>query len=134
MCSMFFPRSSRRTRSPFSVSSLAAHPPEIPDPTTIASYVVDCTAASALIVVDQKVHQKLGVSYDCMQLNELPRPLFLSDGYCECCCESTRHATGNCRELERSAVAENHVSRQRNLRESRDARLVSSRRVDQIAR
>src|SRR6266446_6349715 len=59
MCSMFLPRSSNRTRSPFSVSSLAAHPPEIPDPTTIASYVVDCTAASALFVVDQKVHQKL---------------------------------------------------------------------------
>src|SRR6266550_6192237 len=58
MCSMFFPRSSNRTRSPFSVSSLAAHPPEIPDPTTIASYVVDCTAASACFV-DQKVHQKL---------------------------------------------------------------------------
>src|SRR5690242_5129220 len=43
MCSIFLPRSSSRTLSPFSVSSLAAHPPEIPDPTTIASYVVLCT-------------------------------------------------------------------------------------------
>src|SRR5436190_10548121 len=42
MCSMFLPRSSRRTLRPFSVSSLAAHPPEIPEPTTIASYCVDC--------------------------------------------------------------------------------------------
>src|SRR4051812_19113273 len=39
MCSMFFPRSSMSTRRPFSVSSFAAHPPEIPEPTTIASYV-----------------------------------------------------------------------------------------------
>src|SRR5205085_11962631 len=68
MCSMFFPRSSRRTRRPFSVSSLAAHPPEIPDPTTIASYVVDCTAASALFVVDQKVHQQPSEGYDSIQL------------------------------------------------------------------
>src|SRR6266496_3744423 len=82
MCSIFRPRSSRRTRRPFSVSSLAAHPPEIPDPTTIASYVVDCTAASALFVVDQKVHQKLverdtGVKFQATiqaKRKGLPRP------------------------------------------------------------
>src|SRR5215831_20522789 len=34
------PASRTIVRSPFSVSSLAAQPPEIPDPTTIASYVV----------------------------------------------------------------------------------------------
>src|SRR6476620_7551745 len=61
MCSMFFPRSSNRTRSPFSVSSFAAHPPEIPDPTTMASYDVDCTlpsaaedSARALILFDRR--------------------------------------------------------------------------------
>src|SRR5688500_4080967 len=43
MCSTFRPRSSSRTRRPFSVSSLAAHPPEIPEPTTIASNSPDCT-------------------------------------------------------------------------------------------
>src|ERR1044071_9890325 len=42
MCSMFLPRSSSRTLRPFSVSSLAAQPPEIPEPTTMASYCVDC--------------------------------------------------------------------------------------------
>src|SRR5215218_6414065 len=46
MCSTLRPRSSSSTRSPFSVSSLAAQPPEIPDPTTIASYSVDCIASS----------------------------------------------------------------------------------------
>src|SRR5258705_9941583 len=46
MCSTLRPRSSRRTRSPFSVSSFAAQPPEIPDPTTIASYSEACTVAS----------------------------------------------------------------------------------------
>src|SRR4051794_12754675 len=46
MCSTLRPRSSSSTRSPFSVSSLAAQPPEIPDPTTIASYSVDCIAPS----------------------------------------------------------------------------------------
>src|SRR3954469_23022661 len=45
MCSMFLPRSSIRTFRPFSVSSLAAQPPEIPEPTTIASYCVDCIRA-----------------------------------------------------------------------------------------
>src|SRR5215831_16684945 len=43
MCSMFFPRSSSSTLRPLSESSFAAHPPEIPEPTTIASYVVLCT-------------------------------------------------------------------------------------------
>src|SRR5205085_756056 len=43
MCSMFLPRSSMSTVRPFSVSSFAAQPPEMPDPTTIASYVVLCT-------------------------------------------------------------------------------------------
>src|SRR5438309_1309554 len=45
MCSMFRPRSSSRTERPLSVSSLAAQPPEIPDPTTMASYVgtLTCT-------------------------------------------------------------------------------------------
>src|SRR6266516_6148636 len=46
MCSMFLPRSSMSTRSPFSVSSFAAHPPEIPEPTTIASKLLFCTASS----------------------------------------------------------------------------------------
>src|SRR5688500_9861367 len=46
MCSILRPRSSRNTRSPFSVSSFAAQPPEIPDPTTIASYWGDCTPSS----------------------------------------------------------------------------------------
>src|SRR5678816_3559257 len=36
---MLRPRSRRSTVRPRSVSSLAAHPPEIPEPTTIASYV-----------------------------------------------------------------------------------------------
>jgi hypothetical protein len=39
MCSMFLPRSRRSTLSPASVSSLAAHPPLIPEPTTTASKV-----------------------------------------------------------------------------------------------
>jgi glucose/arabinose dehydrogenase len=43
------PRSSNRTRRPFSVRSLAAQPPEIPDPTTIASYAEDCTASSVIV-------------------------------------------------------------------------------------
>src|SRR5215211_6407005 len=42
MCSTLRPRSSSSTRSPFSVSSFAAHPPDIPDPTTIASYSGFC--------------------------------------------------------------------------------------------
>src|SRR5262245_40569 len=46
MCSMLRPRSSSNTRSPFSVSSFAAQPPEMPEPTTIASYSVDCIASS----------------------------------------------------------------------------------------
>src|ERR687892_585149 len=44
MCSTLRPRSSSRTRSPFSVSSLAAQPPEMPDPTTMASNWVACMA------------------------------------------------------------------------------------------
>src|ERR1700687_4054849 len=51
MCSMFLPRSSMSTRRPFSVSSLAAHPPEIPDPTTIASYSGFCIKSSLSIGV-----------------------------------------------------------------------------------
>src|SRR5687768_3096785 len=35
------------TRSPFSVSSLAAHPPEIPEPTTMASNSVACACMRA---------------------------------------------------------------------------------------
>src|SRR5437763_6669446 len=42
---MFLPRSSIRTFRPFSLSSFAAQPPEIPDPTTIASYVMLCTGS-----------------------------------------------------------------------------------------
>src|SRR4051812_40820131 len=49
MCSTLRPRSSSSTRSPFSVSSLAAQPPEIPEPTTIASYSVDCIASSLAV-------------------------------------------------------------------------------------
>src|SRR6266849_8339749 len=51
MCSMFLPRSSMSTRRPFSVSSLAAQPPEIPDPTTIASYSGFCIKSSLSIGV-----------------------------------------------------------------------------------
>src|SRR5579863_10207661 len=39
MCSTGRPRSRTRVRRPFSQSSLAAHPPEIPDPMTMASKV-----------------------------------------------------------------------------------------------
>src|SRR5687767_15968425 len=42
MCSTFLPRSRRTTRRPRSVNSLAAQPPEIPEPTTMASKVVSC--------------------------------------------------------------------------------------------
>src|SRR6266480_669198 len=35
------PASSTSVRSPFSVNSLAAHPPVMPEPTTIASYSLD---------------------------------------------------------------------------------------------
>src|SRR5207244_4824477 len=52
MCSMFLPRSSTRTRRPFSVSSLAAQPPDIPDPTTIASYSCVCIWSSLLVQRD----------------------------------------------------------------------------------
>src|SRR6185503_7986726 len=38
MCSMFLPRSSMSTLRPFSVSSLAAHPPEIPDPILVVGW------------------------------------------------------------------------------------------------
>src|ERR1700680_2925397 len=40
MWTTFRPRSRTSVLSPFSQSSLAAHPPEIPEPTTIASKVV----------------------------------------------------------------------------------------------
>src|SRR5215204_1268941 len=55
MCSTLRPRSSRSTRSPFSVNSFAAHPPEIPDPTTIASYSDDCIVSS-LVVLHEPTH------------------------------------------------------------------------------
>src|SRR5690242_5905598 len=41
---MLRPRSSSSVFNPRSVSSFAAHPPEMPDPTTIASYSVDSIA------------------------------------------------------------------------------------------
>src|SRR6185503_11837570 len=41
MCSMFLPRSSISTRSPRSVNSFAAQPPEMPEPTTMASKTSD---------------------------------------------------------------------------------------------
>src|SRR5579863_5974851 len=44
MCSTLRPRSNSNTRRPLSVSSFAAHPPDIPEPTTIASKLVDCIA------------------------------------------------------------------------------------------
>src|SRR5205085_9378001 len=52
MCSMFLPRSSSSTVRPRSVSSLAAHPPEIPDPTTMASYVgtFTCTPLASRVL------------------------------------------------------------------------------------
>src|SRR5690348_3720835 len=43
---MFRPRSSSSTVRPCSVSSFAAQPPEIPEPTTMASYVVSVMSAS----------------------------------------------------------------------------------------
>src|SRR5437016_8600405 len=46
MCSIFLPLSRHNTLRPFSVSSLAAQPPEIPDPTTIASYSCVCIWSS----------------------------------------------------------------------------------------
>src|ERR1700686_493489 len=64
MCSMFLPRSSMSTRRPFSVSSLAAHPPEIPDPTTIASYSGFCIKSSLSIGVTSNA-----VSYQRVELS-----------------------------------------------------------------
>src|SRR6185503_7574382 len=46
MFSTLRPRSRSSTRRPFSVSSLAAQPPEMPDPTTIASYSDACIESS----------------------------------------------------------------------------------------
>src|SRR5687767_10631812 len=48
MCSTLRPRSRRRTRRPRSVSSLAAQPPEMPEPTTMAS---NWGASMGLVVV-----------------------------------------------------------------------------------
>ena len=45
---MFLPRSNINTFNPFCVSSLAAHPPLIPDPTTIAAVVLALPDTDAL--------------------------------------------------------------------------------------
>src|SRR6266700_7524169 len=54
------PASSTMVRSPFSVSSFAAQPPEIPEPTTMASYVAVVTGSGgrseghvALVAVEE---------------------------------------------------------------------------------
>jgi hypothetical protein len=41
ICSTWWPRSSINVFNPFSHNSFAAHPPEIPEPTTIASKVYE---------------------------------------------------------------------------------------------
>src|SRR4051812_19967917 len=72
---MSCPRSSMITFSPFSVSSLAAQPPLIPEPITIASYVLSAIFCSYLILDITNFHTR----FQGLQFVRLRRNEFLGD-------------------------------------------------------
>ena len=72
MCRNGTPRSSTSVFNPFSQSSFAAHPPEMPDPTTIASY------RDTFKMLLQFVHKRLGKAPAALVLDDIDAPLVMT--------------------------------------------------------